>query len=101
VASVELAPFVRTRTAQQIPLCSNGADASTDFMMIDVPYTPPRDKPTDRKQPGQDQNPDVEHDPRPDRAPQPGREPRVDPEEESNEHAPVTDEPPSLSRTLH
>ena len=70
--------------------------------MMDVPYTPPADKPSNQKRPGQERNRDVEHDPRPERAPQPGREPRVEPDDDSPQHAPVTDEPVSLSRrTVH
>ena len=64
--------------------------------MIDVPYTPPADKPSDDKRPCQERHPNhhyVGHDPRPERTPQPGREPRVDPEEAPNEHAPIDDEP--------
>ena len=68
--------------------------------MIDVPYTPPADKPSNKKRPGQDRKPDVEHDPWPDRPPQPGREPRVEPDEEQNQHAPVVDEPVSLSHFM-
>ena len=65
--------------------------------MIDVPYTPPKDKPKDDKRPQVDRHPDDPHDPRPDRAPQPGREPRVEPDDERNEHPPIVDEPPSGS----
>ena len=78
--------------------------------MIDVPYTPPKDKPEDEKKPGQDRDPnqdrhpDGEHDPNPQRSPQPGREPRVEPpDDERIHHPPVVDEPPANqgSPTLH
>ena len=59
------------------------------MIMIDVPYTPPQDKP----RPGQDRKPGVLRDPQPERAPQPGREPRTDPEDERYQHPPIVDEP--------
>ena len=66
--------------------------------MIDVPYTPDEDKPAEKKRPGQDRHPDEGRDPQPDRTPQPGREPRQEPQDDRHQHAPVIDEPASVSR---